>query len=53
MSKEIDIEIYKHISNEMDVSEIYLRHIPFAFHYTKAQYTATSQRLFLLIHLTK
>lgn len=41
MSKEIDIEIYKYISNEMDVAEIYLGHIPFAFHYAKAQYSAT------------
>lgn len=46
MSKEIDIEIYKHISNEMDVAEIYLGHIPFAFHYTKAQYTATCTEAF-------
>ncbi len=41
MSKDIDIEIYKCISQEMNISEIYLGHIPFAFHYTKAQYTAT------------
>lgn len=41
MSKEIDIEIYKCISEKMNVAEIYLGHIPFAFHYTKAQYTAT------------
>lgn len=46
MSKEIDIEIYKHISNEMDVAEIYLGHIPFAFYYTKAQYTATCTEAF-------
>lgn len=41
MSKNIDIEIYKCISQEMNVAEIYLGHIPFAFHYTKAQFTAT------------
>lgn len=41
MIQDIDIEIYKCISEEMDVSEIYLGHIPFAFHYTKAQFTAT------------
>lgn len=46
MSKEIDIEIYKHISNEMDVAEIYLGHIPFAFHYTQAEYTATCTEAF-------
>lgn len=41
MIQDIDIEIYKCISEEMDVAEIYLGHIPFAFHYTKAQFTAT------------
>lgn len=41
MNKDIDIEIYKCISREMNVAEVYLGHIPFAFHYTKAQYTAT------------
>lgn len=41
MSKDIDIEIYKGISEEMNVAEIYLGNIPFAFQYTKAQYTAT------------
>lgn len=41
MSKDIDIEIYKCISQKMNISEIYLGHIPFAFHFTKAQYTAT------------
>lgn len=41
MSKEIDIEIFKHISHEMNVAEIYLGHIPFTFHYTQAEYTAT------------
>ena len=46
MSKEIDIEIYKHISNEMDVAEIYFGHIPFAFHYTQAEYTATCTEAF-------
>jgi hypothetical protein len=46
MSREIDIEIYKHISNEMDVAEIYLGHIPFAFDYTKAQYFATCTEAF-------
>jgi rRNA-processing protein FCF1 len=46
MSKEIDIEIYKHISNEMEVTEIYLGHIPFAFHYTQAQYKATCTEAF-------
>ena len=46
MSKEIDIEIYKHISNEMDVTEIYFGQIPFAFHYTQAEYTATCTEAF-------
>lgn len=46
MSKEIDIEIYKQISTEMDVTEIYLGHIPFVLHYTKAQYTATCTEAF-------
>jgi hypothetical protein len=46
MSKEIDIEIYKHISNEMEVAEIYFGHIPFAFHYTQAEYTATCTEAF-------
>lgn len=46
MSKEIDIELYKHISTEMDVAEIYLGHIPYAFQYTKAQYTATCTEAF-------
>ena len=41
MSKEIDIEIFKHISHEMNVAEIYLGNIPFPFHYTQAAYTAT------------
>jgi len=41
MIQDIDIEIYKCISEEMDVAEIYVGHIPFAFHYTKAQFTAT------------
>jgi len=41
MIQDIDIEIYKCISEEMEVAEIYLGHIPFAFHYTKAQFTAT------------
>jgi len=46
MSKEIGIEIYKQISNEMDVAEIYFGHIPIAFHYTKAEYTATCTEAF-------
>ena len=41
MSNDIDIEIYKCISQEMNNAEIYLGHIPFAFHYTKAQFKAT------------
>ncbi len=41
MSKAIDIEIFKHISLEMNVAEIYLGYIPFEFHYTQAEYTAT------------
>lgn len=46
MSKEIDIEIYKQISNEMDVAEIYFGHIPIAFHYTQAEYRATCTEAF-------
>lgn len=41
MSNEIDIEIFKHISHEMNVAEIYLSNIPFPFHFTQAEYTAT------------
>lgn len=41
MSTDIDVEIYKCISGDMNVAEIYLGHVPFAFYYTKAQYTAT------------
>lgn len=41
MNKDIDLEIYKSISNEMNVAEIYLGHIPYNFHYTKAKYTAS------------
>lgn len=40
-TKDLGLEIYKCISKEMNVAEIYLGHIPFAFHYTKAQFTAT------------
>jgi len=46
MSREIDIEIYKQISNEMDVAEIYFGHIPITFHYTQAEYTATCTEAF-------
>lgn len=45
-ANEMDVEIYKHISNQMDVTEIYLGHILFPFYYTKAQYTATCTEAF-------
>ena len=41
MTKATDIEIYKRISETMNVAEVYLGHIPFAFHFSKVQYTAT------------
>jgi rRNA-processing protein FCF1 len=46
MSKEIDIEIYNRISLEMNVAEIYIGHLPFSFHYTLAQFTATCTEAF-------
>jgi len=46
MNQELDIEIYSHISNEMDVAEIYLGSVPFSFEYTKAEYIATCTEAF-------
>lgn len=46
MIKEIDIEIFRHISNQMEATEIYLGHIAFSFHYTQAQYKATCTEAF-------
>lgn len=41
MHKELDIEIYKHIADEMNVGEVYLGHQLYKFIFSKVNYTAT------------
>lgn len=45
-TNKLDIEIYKSLINDINVSEIYLSHIPFPFHYSQAEYTATCTEAF-------
>lgn len=46
MIKGVDIELYKHISDEMDAAEVYVGHIPFTFYFSVAQYSATCTEAF-------
>ena len=46
MLKGIDIEIYKNISSEMNVAEIYIGHILYDFDFSIAQYAATCTEAF-------
>lgn len=41
MHKELDIEIYKYIADEMNVGEVYLGHQFYKFIFSKVNYTAT------------
>ena len=46
MIKGVDIELYKHISDEMDAAEVYVGHIPFTYYFSVAQYSATCTEAF-------
>lgn len=41
MNKALDIAIFNHLLNKIDVKEIFLGHIPFTLHYSIVNYTAT------------